>query len=204
MGADEPAFQERAVRQMTVLINAGVRCGEDDGLCRIRNVSAAGMNIETSLPLNVDDAVTIVLQSGRTLDSNVRWIRDGRVGLSCDADPASALQQERAAPLDDMAIGALCFERHLPVQLSVHGFAHLCDLDSISIRHAVLTSVRTNVQPPQVVTISIMGLGDLPATIRARKDGVVLARFNAPVSFGLFDPWLVSEQPHSEKRTAFR
>ena len=201
---DRP-MQERAERQMTVLINAGIRRGADDGLCRIRNVSAAGLNIETSLALDIGDSATVVLQSGRVLACAVRWMKDGRVGLSCAGDPAEALQQERAVPADEaMVAEALRFERRLPVQLAVHGFVHQCDLESISIRHAVLTSVRTNVQPPQVLTVSIPGLGDFPATARGSKDGCLLVRFNAPIGFGLLDPWLASDRADSQKRQAAR
>lgn len=203
MAVEIQSWQERAERQMTVLINAGIRRGDDDALCRIRNVSEAGLNIETSLALVPGETITIVMQSGRELQCQVRWHGDGRFGLSSEDDPLDALQRERAVPSDDNQLPvALHFERHIPAQLAVHGFVHHCDLDSISIRHAVLSSVRTNVQPPQVVTISIAGLGDFPAAIRARQDGLVLARFNAPIGFSLLDPWLVADQFGGHRRTA--
>lgn len=200
---EQAAPQPREERQMTVLINARIRVGDADGLCRIRNVSPSGLNIETSMRLDPDERATIILPSGRAMDCVVRWARDGRVGLGCHDDPAAIVHEERsAAPDDGGAPSLLRFTRNMPVQLVVHGFVHHCELESIAIRDVRLNAVRTTILPTQVLTVCVPGLGELPAAARSAADGTLFARFNAPIGFALLDPWLATRSGSSPRQAA--
>jgi len=188
-----PVVQERAERQMTVLINAAIVQQERDGLCRIRNMSQSGLNVETSVPLAIGEPATITLHSGRTLDCVVRWCRDNRVGMSCESDPTDVLQGERAVPAADLVGPALPrFSRQLPVDISVHGVVYRCALDSISTKDVLLTDVPARLPAAQTLTLCIPGLGEIPAAIRASELGAMFARFLTPLPFTALDRWLTA------------
>lgn len=189
--ADTEAFQQRSSRQMTVLINAAVRQGERDGLCRIRNMSETGLMIETALPLPDGCAVTILLRSGKSIDCVARWSSEGRTGLSCAADPTEILLEERKAGEADAGEPIQPrFVRPIELELVSQGFVHPCSLHSISAKDVILTEVPT--EPDlALITVCIPHLGDFPATVRVREDGNVFARFTTPLGFAEFNRWLV-------------
>ncbi|WP_162184714.1 PilZ domain-containing protein [Sphingomonas hengshuiensis] len=73
---------ERAPRTMTTLLVGKLLCGAaGDHPCRIRNLSATGMLVETSQPLLPGQPVTVELRGGDRLDAAVAWAASGRAGL---------------------------------------------------------------------------------------------------------------------------
>lgn len=188
----EDGPRPRAPRQMTVLINAAIVQGDDDGLCRVRNMSEGGMQIETALPLILDEPAVIVLHSGATFSCMPRWSRDGRTGMSCDFDPRRLLLDEgRAGETDVRAPWLPRFYRSLAVEIVAQGFVHSCLLESISTRDAVLTQLSIALEPGRTLTICIPRLGDFSATVRTNEDGNVCATFETPIGFNAFNHWLV-------------
>lgn len=79
---------ERAPRTLTLLMAARLITGGGEGLCRLRNISATGMMIETGTPLAGDQPLGVELRNGRVLTGRAVWTRDGRAGVHFDA-PAS-------------------------------------------------------------------------------------------------------------------
>lgn len=185
------APQSRADRKVSVLINAGVRQGERDGLCRIRNVSDGGMAIETSVQLVADEAVEIMLHSGRVLAASVRWVRDDRAGLSCTENPNDVLHVETAGAHGAFGPALPRFYRTVAAQVVLHGRVHRCMLDSIAPGDILLTGAPA-CEVSQAITIDIAGLGAMPASVCISADSDLFARFATPLPFRLLDAWLTA------------
>lgn len=73
---------ERAPRTMTTLLVGKLLCGDGSAnLCRIRNMSATGMLVETGCRFAVGDPIAVELRSGDQLEGTIAWTGTGRVGV---------------------------------------------------------------------------------------------------------------------------
>lgn len=185
-------YQERAPRQMTVLITAAIEQDGRDGLCRIRNMSPTGLSIETALPITLEEPATIMLHSGQTLSCIPRWARDGRVGLSCDVDPTTELLDHVRGGQTGPVPSLPRFSRTMGIEIVSRGFLHGCTLDSISTKDVIFTGAPATLVPLQNITVSIRFLGSFIATVRVNDDGQVYATFATPVGFAELNPWLIA------------
>lgn len=184
--------QERAPRQMTVLITAAIEQDGRDGLCRIRNMSPTGLSIETALPIIDGQRATIMLHSGGTLTGIPRWAHDGRVGLSCDVDPTTELLGNGHNPQPSSVPVLPRFSRAMGIEIVSRGFFYGCTLDSISTRDVIFSGAPATLAPGQSITVSIRFLGSFIATVRVNDDGHVYATFATPIGFAELNPWLVA------------
>lgn len=78
----ERLFVDREERTVTLLIVAKLRTSAREGLCRIRNVSAGGMLIETRMPLGQGETVTVEIRGQRELSGTIAWADGAKAGIS--------------------------------------------------------------------------------------------------------------------------
>ncbi|MET0360873.1 MAG: PilZ domain-containing protein [Sphingobium sp.] len=188
----EKPMQDRLDRQMTVFISAGIHQRGRDGMCRIRNISAAGLAIETNCILVAGEEAILTLVSGRELLCIVRWVRDGRAGMSCTENVSEIVQSEgrTRAVFAGMIEPALPrFYRQAPITIAVDGLIHRCLLDSISISD-VLLSGAPQLRQGALLSIEVKRLGFFPASVSISQDDELFARFGPAIPFHLFDRWL--------------
>ncbi|MFT3977157.1 MAG: PilZ domain-containing protein [Sphingomonas bacterium] len=88
--------QRSALR--TLLVGRLILADGREALCRIRNLSSAGMMIETPAALTRDGAVAVELREER-FSGRVVWVHDGQAGLHFDTmiDVGRALGEARIA-----------------------------------------------------------------------------------------------------------
>jgi hypothetical protein len=79
---DKREMRDRAQRTTTLLMTGKLIRTHREGLCRVRNISATGMKIETRAVLQVDQVVEIALRHGSKIPARVAWARDGAAGLA--------------------------------------------------------------------------------------------------------------------------
>jgi hypothetical protein len=160
------------------------------GICRIRNISAEGMAIETSLRLTVGEAASVMLSSGREAECVVRWVRDGRVGMSCSSDLTALLLEDRAermAPRPGPALPR--FSPIAAVAIRLLGRSHRCGLDSISTSDVLLCGTPL-LDLHQRLSVVVHGLGTFTAVASICDGGNLFARFTPPLPFRQMDEWL--------------
>lgn len=77
-------YKERrsAKRIVSVLMNAKISTGRQEGVCRILNVAESGLNIESAMKLSVGSCVRIELRSDLSVDGVVRWENRGIAGIA--------------------------------------------------------------------------------------------------------------------------
>lgn len=201
--AEAAAYDRRATqRQISVLVNAGVVSGDEDGLCRIRNLSDGGAMIESNLDLMIDSEIELHLRSGRILGCRVRWAEEGRAGLSFD-DPRSAeWVTERLAgySLKASPIGYPLFHRQATAQLSSGHRRARAQVEALS---PIGMHVRDAAEweDESVLSVAIEGLGEHLARVGDNpvselSDGLNLL-FVQPLNFRLMNDWLCSQpRPH--------
>lgn len=185
--------RQRGTRHVTVLVNAGISQHGRAGLCRIRNVSADGLAVETSMSLSVGAEAVVTLSSGREAPCVVRWVRDGRAGMSCATDLTALLLKERTGrsiPRAGPALPRIASTARTAIH--VYGRPQPCQLDSLSTGDVLLRETPA-LDMHQAVLVEIAGLGTFPAVVSIWEDGDLFARFTPPLSFRLLDAWAVEQ-----------
>lgn len=186
-----PGHDLRATeRQVTVLINAGLACRGVDGLCRIRNLSPNGLKVETLVPLQVDDEVSIQLRSGRRFAGTVRWVEGHQAGLACTALDTNDILNDRVATDVAARDGAFpVFDRDGWVSMRVNHQKLRFPVSRISLFDVTLSN---GPQLPlgSVQEIEVEGLPAGLAKLVHRNDGSLRFMFTQPVNFRALEAWL--------------
>lgn len=188
----DPAMQPRAPRTMTILLVGRIIGATADNLCRIRNISEGGLMAEVRSAFAVGEAVRIVLRNGNMAPGQVRWVRDGAIGIQFDApldvekflaDPGSqkgkAGPVSRAPRLPADAVGEIRFagrvERVTVTDLSQGGAGIATDLP---------------IAEGTILTLTIAGLNPIRGAVRWVGDGRMGIGFLEPVAFATLAGWL--------------
>lgn len=77
-----PHWEPRAPRTVTTLLVARLESADGtDNLCRIRNISAHGMQLETGQPVRPGERISVELRSTLRLEGRIIWAAPGRAGV---------------------------------------------------------------------------------------------------------------------------
>jgi hypothetical protein len=88
----DPIERRRDPRRAVVHEVAKLVAGDDEELCVVRDVSAAGLKAEIYRTVPKGAQVRVELQSGRSLSGEVAWARAGQIGITfADAVPMPTL-----------------------------------------------------------------------------------------------------------------
>ncbi|WP_404337464.1 PilZ domain-containing protein [Sphingomonas sp. MMS12-HWE2-04] len=101
--ADPSVLVERAPRIVTtLLVGKLIAKGHAEHLCRVRNISASGMMIDTYQPLGYGTWVAVELRSGDRLQGTVVWSSTGRAGVefATDIDVDYILAEAKSPTVD--------------------------------------------------------------------------------------------------------
>lgn len=177
-------------RVVSVLINAGVAQAGRNALCRIRNLSEAGMMIETRMPLVVEEEIVIQLRSGLCVCGVVRWTKDHRAGIALhDAGAELILIDHGQTDASGEAGVFPRFPRNAPAFLTVNHRRSRCTLTAVSLGDAILACSH-DVALGQIVTLAIEGLEERLAKITQIDEDVVRVSFTQPLHFKMLEQWL--------------
>lgn len=184
----------RGVRTVTILIVARLLAPAGEGLCRIRNISAGGMMLETATPLGPGEIVCAELRHGQRLEGRVVWARDGRAGVAF-ADPVAVGDIVAQAPAQASRLRRtrqprsprIAVDLAIAVELARGGpvFGRLLDISQGGAR---LTVPRT-VAMGEGLALDLPGLRRKRAFVRwvGSELGVVFAE---PLGFEELSRWL--------------
>jgi hypothetical protein len=187
-----PEFQERAPRVMTVLTTGKLILEDREVLCRLRNLSASGMMVETSAPLEVDQQVRVGLRSGEEFAARVAWSRNGAAGLALfapiDVEAALAVQPSRSRISRQVAARAPRLALEVPIEVDARGQPHSAVLLNISQSGARLR-LPFRPMPDERLLLCIQGLPLKSGTVRwVRGSEVGLGVFEA-LPFAMLADW---------------
>lgn len=187
-----PEFQERAPRVMTVLTTGKLILGNREALCRLRNLSATGMMVETSAALEVDQEVRIGLRSGEELAARVAWTRDGAAGLALlspiDVEAALAVQPPQNRISRPIAARAPRLAMEFPIEVEARGQPHPGVLLNISQSGAKLRLPFRPLRDERLL-LCIQGLPLKSGTVRWVREAEVGLGFYEALPFAMLAEW---------------
>ena len=173
---DELAWSQRAPRTVTTLLVGKLICeGASEQLCRVRNLSATGMLIETQRSLGYGNWVAVELRCGQRLQGTVAWSSTGRAGVqfTTPIEVDQVLAVARGATAARMvAPRAPRFAANLAARLVNEGHPLDVTVENIS-QSGARVQLAEQRELDRLVTLTIPGLQPRRCTVRWSKDQTV-------------------------------
>lgn len=194
--SDPGPWAERAPRTVTTLMVGKLICtGAGEQLCRVRNISATGMMLESPFPLQDGDRIVVELRGGPVLEGTIMWVSAGRAGVQflepIDVEEvlAAAKGSSPAARLRRAVPRAPRFQVAGNARLVCNGVSHTVVLENISQSGA---RVRLANQPDldRVMTLVIPGLKPHSCTVRWIESDSAGVAFIDMIPYAELAAWL--------------
>ena len=189
--ADEGrAHVRREGRVATVMLVARLVSDRRDQLCRVRNISANGLKVNTAFPLAVGEEIRIELRNGRAVEGKIVW----------STAPFAGMHFHRTYDVEDLLSS-----------MAADGNSHVSRLPRVQINHPVLIHagpkmlgasivdlsqggaklrLRAALERGQQVSLSVTGLGAVKATVRWSRDDEAGLAFHETIPFDTLSRWL--------------
>jgi len=184
---------ERAPRAVaTLLVGKLSHEGNPGQLCRVRNISEHGMQIDTIASLLPAMRISVELRGGQTLTGAIAWTKGGRAGVRFDtpADVNAILgkPQIEAATVRPRSPR---FAAEIPARISSLGRSIDVVVADLSQGGACLRLQRT-LRADSEVILMIPGLPTRRCTTRWSNDEFAGVAFHDPISYTELSAWLDS------------
>jgi hypothetical protein len=191
-------WTDRAERTVTTLLIGKLVCASGAELCRIRNISATGMMIETARSLGFGNWLAVELRCGQKLQGSVAWASTGRAGVQftapIDVDQVLAVargaaaqpQQRRAA---EPVPRAPRFDVDCAARINSNGRSIDVQVENVSQSGARIRLPRPPKADTQVI-LSIPGLPPRRAVTRWSSDEVAGLSFLDVIPYDELSIWL--------------
>lgn len=173
---EEARWAQRAPRTVTTLLVGKLLCdGSGEQLCRVRNLSATGMLIETQRALGYGNWIAVELRCGQNLQGTVAWSSTGRAGVQFTApiDVDQVLAVARGATAARVvAPRAPRFAANLTARLVNEGHPLEVTVENIS-QSGARVQLGEQRELDRSVTLTIPGLQPRRCTVRWTRDQTV-------------------------------
>jgi hypothetical protein len=191
-GRDSSTFKDRAPRKMTLLITGKLIQQKRESLCRVRNISATGMMIETRALIVVNQMVRVAMRFGGEIAARVAWTRDGLAGLAfqtpIDVEATLAPQPAQGRLSRVRAPRGPRLAAHRTIEIVARGVPHQVRLLDISQGGACL-QLPFRPTPDERLIMLVPGLPPKSGAVRWLKDAVAGLGFYEPLPFDLLAEW---------------
>lgn len=186
------AQKDRAPRVVTLLTTGKLIIDDREALCRVRNMSATGMMIETNAALEVGQELRIGIRCGSEIDARVAWVRDGAAGLALlttiDVEAALATQPRVSRIVRPRRARAPRLAAECPIEVDARGQLHQGVLLNISQSGARLRLTFRPAHDDRLI-LYIPGLPMKSAAVRWMRDAEVGVGFYEVLPFSLLAEW---------------
>ncbi len=184
---------ERAPRAVaTLLVGKLSHEGNPGQLCRVRNISEHGMQIDTIASLLPGMAIAVELRGGATLTGAIAWTKGGRAGVRFDM-PAdvNAILGKPQPDANTVRPRSPRFAAEIPARISSLGRSIDVVVADLSQGGACLRLQRP-LRTDSEVILMIPGLPSRRCTTRWSNDEFAGVAFHDPISYGELSSWLDS------------
>jgi len=173
-------------RHRVVFRTAKLLLEDHDCFCIMRDISSAGMKLQTFGPMDDIETIDIEFLGGRTLRMHKRWERDGFCGFEFEepVDIASVI----ALPNGEHERRAQRLRMNFPAAIDVDGEVLQVRLLDISLAGAKI-AVEKRLRASSQVRIAIDGIGRKRADVRWWRQDFAGLHFHAPLSFNELAEW---------------
>ena len=181
----------REARVATVMLVARLISERGDQLCRVRNLSANGLKVNTPFPLTVGEEIRIELRNGRSVQGKIVWSNPPFAGMQFHKDE-NVEDLLSTAPVDDAKLPRLPrVEVNQPVL--VHAASRMLGATMIDLSQGgAKLRMRTFLEAGAAISVNITGLGSLKAVVRWTRDEEVGVAFHETIPFDTLSHWLIS------------
>lgn len=192
LSTEVPRPDERRIeeRLLAMLPSARLVTVKGQDLCRVRNISAAGLMAQTALCHAVGTKVRVEFNSHQQLPGEVVWTRENSCGIKFDKDidlrdllanrPARRKGQTPRPPRLDITCNA---------ELSIDGILYRTTVRDISLGGLKVAISDWNCVGKEVVA-TLESLHPVNGVIRWYKDSYAGIVFNRPLSFEALAEWM--------------
>jgi len=184
---------ERAPRAVaTLLVGKLSHDGNPGQLCRVRNLSEQGMQIDTIATLLPGMRIHVELRGGAQLNGAIAWTKGGRAGVRFDtpADVNAILGKPHAETAASRPRSPR-FAAEIPARISSNGRSIDVIVVDLSQGGACLRLQRTLRTDTEVI-LMIPGLPTRRCTARWSNDDHAGVAFHDPISYTELSAWLDS------------
>jgi hypothetical protein len=192
--ADGRVHVRREGRVATVMLVARMVSGHRDQLCRIRNISANGLKVNTAFPLIVGEELQIELRNGRIVEGRIVW----------SSPPFAGMHFSHTYDVEELLSS-----------IPAEGNAHVARLPRVQVNHPVLVHtgpkmlgasildlsqggaklrLRASVARGEQVSLSLSGLGSLKGNVRWTRDEEAGIAFHETIPFDALSRWLTERE----------
>lgn len=182
---------ERAPRAMATLL-VGKLCHDNgaEQLCRVRNISETGMQIETVAALADGMPIGVELRGGASLSGTVVWTKENRAGVQFDApiDVVKILGRPAAAGRGARPRSPR-FTANIPARISSYGRSIDVTVADVSQGGACLQLQRPLRIDSEVILL-IPGLPPRRCTTRWSDEELAGVAFHDAFSYNELSAWL--------------
>jgi hypothetical protein len=190
---DRQEWIERAPRAVaTLLVGKLSHEGNPGQLCRVRNISEHGMQIDTIAALMPKLQIVVELRGGATLTGAIAWTKGNRAGVRFDdAIDVSDILGKPPAEATAARPRSPRFVAEIPARISSYGRSIDVVVADLSQGGACLRLQRT-LRPDSEVILMIPGLPMRRCTTRWSDDEFAGVAFHDPISYTELSTWLDS------------
>lgn len=184
----------RASRTVSTLLSGrllNATGGEE--LCRIRNISATGMLVETPSPLTTGESIVVELRTGERLEGNVVWTQPGRFGvqLKAEIDVERILNQgvQRPDRRRSTRPRAPRFVASCPARITTAGGTYAATVENLS-QSGVRLKMKRSLPLESPLTLNIPGLSPQRCAVRWSDGEHIGLAFLEVIPFAELSAWL--------------
>jgi|GEM_PF-1892894 len=191
---DDSYLEKRnSERHVGLMLIAKIESMGMESVCRIRNISATGTQIETNIPLKCDQSVALELRSDLKLTGRVRWKNREYAGLQFDTpiDVTRYLLRPESK-IDRIKVRAPRYQCHAEAMVIADMGNFRCLVSDVSLSGACVSNLPSKVKlkPGQTVQFSCDGLPVRYACITWADCDRLGLNFRHPVKYTELQAWL--------------
>lgn len=180
-------------RHVGVILIAKIESIGTQSVCRIRNISAKGAQIETNIPLKFNQLVALELRSDLKLTGRVRWKKGVYAGLQFDKpiDLTRYLLRPESK-IDRIKVRAPRYECHAEAVAIADIGNFRCVVSDVSLSGACISNLPSKVKlkPNQTVRFRCDGLPVRQACIVWVDCDRLGLNFRHPIKYTELQDWL--------------
>lgn len=191
----EPCYLERrrSDRFVAVMLIAKMSGAKLQSICRLRNISATGAQIETNIPLIIGQSITIELRSDLMMTGHIRWQEGVRAGIEFEAAiELSRYLTRTESRIDRIKARAPRYQCYADIMVVADCGYIACQLTDISMSGAGLSGLpaKVKLRPNHELRIIADGLLVHRANIAWVESDRLGLKFQHPIKYPELREWL--------------
>jgi PilZ domain len=196
------AFSERrtSARHVAVILIAKLSMADEQTVCRIRNLSATGALIETTIRLAVGQAVVLELRSDLCMMGRIMWTNDANAGVRFEATiDVSRYLQRPENKIDRIKARAPRYRCWADAVIAFDNGDFRCKVIDIGLSGVRLSKLpdRTSLRQGHLLKFATDGLCPHHASIAWIDGENAGIKFRHPLKYTELQHWLGGNSPDS-------